>query len=363
MHHMTPKQRYQHDLNNATFFADDAQSKAVDALQVLYERLVNSRSRPGNVITRLFTRAATVPGIYLVGGVGRGKTYLMDIFYECLEQIDKQRVHYHRFMLDIHEQLRTLPKSPDPLQVIGGKLAKQTRVLCLDEFHVTDVADAMLLAGLLKALFENGVTLVATSNTHIDDLYLNGLQRERFMQAIELLNDYTVQIDLQEGKDYRLEHLEKAQTYILTGEFNNHAMLQACFEEMAPAAIEYNKRLQIHHREIQTIAVSDDLVWFDFAELCNTPRAAKDYLELAKLFHTVFISHVPVFLPADDSAAKRFMHLIDALYDHRVKLITTAQREPHDLYHGKLLTGIFERTISRLIEMASHDYLAQPHRI
>ena len=360
---MSPKQRYQHDLNNMHLFADPAQSRAVDALQVLYEALAQKSANTNGFLRRVFSKPRVIPGIYLVGSVGRGKTYLMDMFYECLDQIEKERVHYHRFMLDIHEQLRSLPKSPDPLQIIGGQLAKQFRVLCLDEFHVTDVADAMLLTGLLASLYKHGVVLVMTSNCRIDNLYLNGLQRERFMQAIALLKDHSVEIDLQAGVDYRLERLVKAQTYIVSENLNNHVALQARFEELAPARIEYNKCLNIYNRDIRTIALADDLAWFDFFELCNTPRAAKDYLELAKMFHTIFISDVPAFTPADDSAAKRFMHLIDALYDHRVKLITTAQRAPQDLYHGKLLTGIFERTTSRLMEMASHDYLAQPHRI
>lgn len=360
---MSPKQRYQQDLKNLQLFADPAQGRAVDALQVLYEALAEHKNNQTRFLGRIFSRHHIIPGIYLVGSVGRGKTYLMDMFYECLEQVDKQRIHYHRFMLDIHEQLRNLPKSPDPLQIIGRQLATQIRVLCLDEFHVTDVADAMLLTGLLKALYKHGVILVMTSNSKIDNLYLNGLQRERFMQAIDLLKDHSVEIDLETGKDYRLEHLVKAQTYIISESLDNHAALQARFEALAPASIEYNKPLQIYNREIKTIAVADDLAWFEFFELCNTPRAAMDYLELAKMFHTIFISHVPAFTPADDSAAKRFMHLIDALYDHRVKLITTAQRAPQDLYHGKLLTGIFERTTSRLMEMASHDYLAQAHRM
>ena len=360
---MSPKQRYQQDLNNAQLIADPAQSRVVDALQVLYEALANNNHQGNHWLGRLLGKSHSVPGIYLVGSVGRGKTYLMDMFYDCLEQVAKQRVHYHRFMLDLHEQLRGLPKSPDPLQIIGRQLAKDTRVLCLDEFHVNDVADAMLLTGLLKALYKHGVILVMTSNCPIDDLYLNGLQRERFMQAIALLKEHSVEIDLQTGKDYRLERLVKAQTYIISENLDNHDALQSRFEELAPGQIEYKKCLQIYNREIRTIAVADDLVWFDFDEICNTPRAAKDYLELAKIFHTIFISGVPTFTPADDSAAKRFMHLIDALYDHRVKLITTAQRAPQDLYQGKLLMGNFERTSSRLMEMASIDYLAQAHRL
>ncbi len=360
---MTPKQRYQQDLTQTTFKRDVAQGHAVEALQVLFDRLLLRQTESRSFFNRLFSGTKTVPGIYLVGSVGRGKTYLMDVFYECLQQVDKQRVHYHRFMTDIHDQLRTLPKSPDPLLIVGKRIAQQTRVLCLDEFHVTDVADAMLLAGLLKAMFKNGVTLVATSNTHIDDLYLHGLQRERFMEAIALLKDYMVEVDLQAGSDYRLEHLEKAHTYHIDSNLNNHACLQSRFQELAPAHIEYNKSLTIYNREIQTLAVADDVVWFDFSELCDTPRAAKDYLELAKRYHTLFLSRIPVMLPANDSAAKRFMHLIDALYDHRVKLIATAQTTPQEIYQGNLLAGMFDRTVSRLIEMSSHDYLAEPHRL
>ena len=360
---MTPKQRYQQDLTQTTFKRDVAQGHAVEALQVLFDRLLLSQKESRSFFNRLFSGTDTVPGIYLVGSVGRGKTYLMDVFYECLQQIDKQRVHYHRFMTDIHEQLRTLPKSPDPLLIVGKKIAQQTRVLCLDEFHVTDVADAMLLAGLLKVMFKNGVTMVVTSNTRIDDLYLNGLQRERFMDAIALLKDYMVEIDLKNGTDYRLEHLEKVHTYHIDSNLDNHECLQSRFKELAPAHIEYNKSLTIYNREIQTLAVADDVVWFDFSELCDTPRAAKDYLELAKRYHTLFLSRIPVMKPANDSAAKRFMHLIDALYDHRVKLIATAQTTPQEIYQGNLLSGIFDRTVSRLIEMSSHDYLAEPHRI
>ena len=234
--------------------------------------------------------------------------------------------------------------------------------LCLDEFHVTDVADAMLLTGLLDTLFKNGVTLVATSNTRIDDLYLNGLQRERFMSAISLLKDYTVEIDLEQGTDYRLLHLEKGGTYKLEKEKNNQVWLKEKFCELCPTTISYSEPLQIQNRTLNTIALSEDVVWFDFSELCDTPRAAQDYLEIAKQFHTVVVSNIPALVPARDSAAKRFMHLIDALYDHRVKLIATAEETPELLYQGNMLKGMFDRTVSRLIEMASHDYLALAHR-
>lgn len=359
---MSPEERYQSDTRQDGFYPDSAQQKAIDALQVLYSKLKQARPRPSGVINRLFKGIDVVPGIYLWGGVGRGKTYLMDLFFESLDTTHKQRVHYHKFMLDIHEQLKYLPKSPDPLITIGKKIADETRVLCLDEFHVTDVTDAMLLAGLLRTLFKQGVTLVATSNICINDLYKNGLQRERFLEAITLLMDYTVEIELTDGKDYRLVHLEQADTYLVTEGDARREWLEERFRSLAPTRVSRDADIIVYDRPIHSIAVADDVVWFDFNEVCNTPRAAKDYLYLSREFHTIFVSDIPTLRDANDSAAKRFMHLIDALYDHRVKLVATAEATPDALYHGRLLGGSFDRTVSRLIEMGSHDYLAMPHK-
>lgn len=359
---MTPEEKYNYDIQHAGFTDDPTQRCAVASMQILFEKLLQTSTAPTSIFGRILKRNQPVPGIYLWGGVGRGKTYLMDMFFESLETVSKHRVHYHKFMLDIHEQLKSLPKSPDPLITIGKAFAEKTRVLCLDEFHVTDVTDAMLLAGLLRSLFKHGVTLVATSNTRIDNLYLNGLQRERFMQAIYLLKDYTVEIELLRGVDYRLSHLEQADTYMVQNGQSRRDWLEDRFNDLAPTRVIQNDQLTVHGRLIKIEAISDDVVWFDFDEVCNTPRAAKDYLQLAKEFHTVFISNIPVMMDADDSAAKRFMHLIDALYDHRVKLVTTAEAEPDKLYNGRLLKGAFDRTVSRLIEMGSHDYMAMPHK-
>jgi cell division protein ZapE len=358
---MSLQLRYTDDLSHKGFTPDPVQQQAIVALQHLSDTLNKQGMASRGVVMRLLMGPIKTPGIYLWGSVGRGKTYLMDIFYESLNGVSKQRVHYHRFMLDIHEQLRVLPKSPNPLMIIGRSISRKTRVLCLDEFHVTDVADAMLLTGLLHALFSHGVTLVVTSNTRLDELYLNGLQRERFMQAIALLKDCTVEIDLQAGQDYRLLHLKRGETYLLANELSQQTLF-AKFNELAPGDVLRGQPLVIHDRNINTIAISDDLVWFDFHELCDTPRAAKDYLELARLFHTVFVSNIPQLVDAQDSAAKRFMHLVDALYDHRVKLIASASTQPAELYRGRLLKGAFDRTVSRLIEMGSEDYLGLAHK-
>lgn len=354
-------QRYAQDLSCKGFTPDPVQQQAIAALQRLSDTLNRSGKHTPGLLSRLVSGPQRIPGIYLWGSVGRGKTYLMDMFYDSLTRVSKQRVHYHKFMLDIHAQLQVLPKSPNPLTVIGRSIAARTRVLCLDEFHVTDVADAMLLAGLLRAIFKFGVTLVVTSNTPLDKLYLNGLQRERFIQAIELLRDHTVQIDLQNGQDYRLLHLTDGNSY-LSADVRSRQCLFERFQAMAPGSVAHDTAIMIHDRAIRALALAEDVVWFDFQELCDTPRAAKDYLEIARQFHTVFVSDIPVLADAQDSAAKRFMHLVDALYDQRVKLIASAEQPPATLYQGRLLQGAFERTVSRLIEMASDGYLVLPHK-
>lgn len=360
---MTPKERYAADLRRPDFIADPIQALAVEHLHNLYQALENCAVQSQGVLSRLWRKPEPVKGLYLWGSVGRGKTYLMDCFYDGLQVSRKQRVHYHRFMLNIHERLRNLPKSPNPLPIIGRQIAEQVQVLCLDEFHVSDVADAMLLAGLLQALFDNGVTLVTTSNTAIGDLYLNGLQRERFMAAIALLQRHTTEINLQQGTDYRLSHLQKGETYMVAMEGALHTLVEGRLLELAPGAVQRNCAIEINGRAVQARAESDDVVWFDFNEICNTPRAAQDYLEIARDYHTVLVSAIPKMGEAHESAAKRFMHLIDALYDHHVKLVATAEAPPQGLYHGRQLAGAFDRTVSRLIEMNTQDYLALPHKL
>jgi len=358
---MSLQEQYALDLSSKGFIPDTAQKQAMLILQGLADMLNGRSGRSQHRLMQKLFGPTRIPGIYLRGGVGRGKTYLMDMFYDELCTSQKRRVHYHRFMLDIHEQLRVLPKSPNPLNVIGRNLASSFQVLCLDEFHVLDVADAMLLAGLLRALFRYGVTLVMTSNTRIDDLYRNGLQRERFLEAIALLQAHTMEVDLQPGQDYRLLHLRQGESYLAPGPETNQR-LERKFRELTAGKPAYGHALCVHGRKIRTLALADDVVWFDFHDLCDTPRAAKDYIEIACLFHTVFVSGIPILADAQDNAAKRFMHLVDALYDHRVKLIASACVPPLQLYRGRLLQGAFERTVSRLIEMGSLDYLSLPHK-
>jgi len=361
---LSPMARYRHDLARG-YRADPAQSVVVDYLQGIYFALLNeSRQQPG-LMQRLFSRKRdNIKGIYLWGGVGRGKTYLVDSFYESLSFLPRRRIHFHHFMRDIHEQLKTLPKSPNPLPIIARHLAAEMRVLVLDEFFVDDIADAMLLVGLLPALFENGLVLITTSNFEPDQLYKNGLQRLYFLKAIEEIKANTHVVELAEGDDFRLQRLERGGTYhIVRSELEADAILQRQYEQLVPEHERLNTPFEINHRIIDTRGHNLDIVRFDFRAICETPRSPSDYVEIAREYHTVLIGTVPEMGEGKDDVAKRFMHLIDALYDHGVKLIVTAEAPPDELYHGRRIKHAFTRTVSRLYEMGSKAYLSQAHRI
>lgn len=363
---ITPLQRYQSDLSSKRIKTDEQQRQAVQHTQRLFLELNSTSLNKVSFLSSFFDiNKSPVRGLYLWGGTGRGKTYLVDSFYECLPTKKKYRVHFHRFMLDIHKQLDDLHKSPNPLEIIAAKLAEKMDVLCLDEFHVHDIADAMLLAGLLKAMFEQGITLVATSNISIHNLYKNGLQRERFMYAIELLAEFMDEFDLGDGKDYRFNILDKSEHFYIidknkTNEMGNK-FLALKFTELAPCKPKTRRSIEINNREINYISYADDIIWFDFHELCHTNRSAHDYIEIAEHFHTVLLSNIQVFNEQDDAAAKRFVHFIDAVYDHNVKLLATSADEPTALYRGKRMKFAFDRTISRLTEMGTERYLKLAH--
>jgi len=359
---MTPRQRYQADLDRQGFHPDVAQQQAVELLQSVYDRLIGPQPVLPVWNRLLGQRSTPVRGLYLWGGPGRGKTYLMDCFYECLPFKEKRRVHFHRFMLEIHEALDALPKTPDPLHIVADKLAGGCRVLCLDEFHITDIADAMLLAGLLEALFARQLTLVATSNIAADALYENGLQRDRFLPAIDLLQDNTRGYEIRGKQDFRLELLQHSGTYQLASGKSARDWLEKALCELAPVAYQRKVTVEVHGRELHAHALAEDIVWFEFDELCLQPRSARDYLELAREFHALLLEGVPCMGEDLDEAARRFIHLIDALYDHGVKLLATADAAPDRLYEGTRLEKAFQRTASRLTEMSSKHYLSCPHR-
>ena len=362
---MTPLQRYQSDVNQRRIKADELQLQAVQFTQRLYSELLIAMEGNESYFTSFFKKKLPVRGLYLHGGTGRGKTYLVDSFYECLPGDRKHRVHFHRFMLEIHQQLEQLPKSQNPLDIIAKQLAEKLDVLCLDEFHVHDIADAMLLAGLLKAMFEHGITLVATSNIEIQDLYKNGLQRERFMYAIELLQKYCDEFDLGTDTDYRFNILGRSENYFLINDKNTRERgedyLAFKFIELAPCQPKTERSIEINNRELKYLLCADDLIWFNFNELFYTHRSAYDYIKLAEFFQTILISDIQVFEEKDDAAAKRFIHFIDAIYDHNVKLLVSANAMPSELYRGNRLKFAFDRTISRLTEMGSEHYLRLAH--
>ncbi len=344
------------------FIPDAAQQQALVHLQRLYQALCAEPPKPGLFGKLLKRKAEPIRGLYLWGGVGRGKTYLMDLFFNALPIQKKQRMHFHRFMQRIHADLQALPKSPDPLLIVAKSLAQEMRVLCLDELHVHDIGDAMLLGRLLEGLFDNGVTLVTTSNIPADLLYKNGLQRERFLPAIEQLKYHTESFHLDNGTDYRTLLLEKAGLYHLSDGDGSDAALRDYFIALAPGVDPREGGININNRIIATRATSQDVVWFSFKELCETARSATDYLEISRLYHTLLISDIPAMSETVDDAAQRFIHLIDALYDHNVNLIISAAVPPGQLYHGRRHQFAFQRTISRLQEMGSSRYHNQAHR-
>jgi len=301
-------------------------------------------------------------GLYLWGGVGRGKTLLMDWFYDSLRSSRRERTHFYRFMRQVHAELRTVTRRTQPLEVVAQRLARHARVICLDEFFVADIADAMILAGLFEGLFRRGVTLVATSNVPPQDLYKDGLQRRRFLPAIELLRAHVDVVHLDGGTDYRLRQLEMAPTYLDSNDARTAARLQQRFAALAGGAASGASVLSIEDRPIAAVATGPGMVWFEFSQLCEGPRSQNDYIELAHSYHTLFLSNIPEFTTNNENAARRFIMLIDELYDRGVKIVVSAAAAPAGLYHGERLQFEFERAASRLIEMQTQHYMAGQHR-
>ena len=301
-------------------------------------------------------------GLYVWGGVGRGKTWLMDLFFQSLPFRDKQRSHFHRFMQSVHDELKKYREQTNPLDRVADRLAQKVRVLCFDELFVTDIADAMLLGNLFRGLFERGVTLVATSNVAPDDLYKEGLQRARFVPAIRLLKEHTRVAHMDGGADYRLRLLERAHTWFDARETATAVDLEKLFDAIAAEPGATDTTLILNHRRLRAHRHADGAIWFPFKELCEGPRGQADYIEIARCYHTVFLTDVPVLGPDAENAARRFISLVDEFYDHAVKLVVSAVAPVTELYRGAKLNFEFERTKSRLIEMQSQDYLSRPHQ-
>jgi len=363
----TPTQRYKADLLREGFTHDLAQEHVVGLLQNLYDRLLARENTRSGGLQGLLSRFRSAPaepemGLYLWGGVGRGKTYLVDTFFESLPFPRKLRVHFHRFMQRVHVELTALEGEKNPLEAVADRLAAEALIICFDEFFVTDIADAMILGGLMEALFERGVTLVATSNIIPGQLYANGLQRQRFLPAIALIEKYTRVVELDAGVDYRLRVLQQAELYHYPLDDMADKSLRVSFESLAPEQGKHWERIEINGRYLTSRCVADDVIWFDFAELCDGPRSQNDYIELARIYHAVLISGVPAMGVDSDDRARRFVNLVDEFYDRNVKLVLAAEKPLLELYQGGRLEFEFQRTVSRLQEMQSREYLAREHR-
>ena len=365
----SPIDKYRQDLTKDDFLFDAAQENAVKNLQRLYEDLqvkpveVSSFKKVLNRWKKVYVKQEIKPvrGLYFWGGVGRGKTYLVDTFYDCLPFKDKMRVHFHRFMHRVHQELKGLTGQSDPLKIIAKKFASETRIICFDEFFVSDITDAMILGTLFEELFAHNVTLVATSNIIPDELYRNGLQRERFLPAIKLINEHTEIINVDSGVDYRLRTLEQAEIFHHPLDQQANENLHHYFEQLSCEPGKAGADIEINNRQLSTVRVSDGVVYFDFSVLCESARSQSDYMEISQLYHTVLMANVKQMGHESDDSTRRFIALVDEFYERNVKLIMSAEYPLEELYTGGNLTFEFKRCLSRLQEMQSHDYLASEH--
>jgi len=368
---LSPLARYERDLTRDDFRRDVSQVNAVQYLQTLYEALVadwkaGKSSGLNGIIKKIFggQEKVQIKGLYFWGGVGRGKTYLMDNFFESLPFPQKMRMHFHRFMRRVHAELKKLDGQKNPLEKVADIIAAETKVICFDEFFVSDITDAMILGTLMSELFKRGVVLVATSNIMPDGLYKDGLQRARFLPAIDLLKKHTHVVNVDGGVDYRLRALEQAELYHFPLDANADLSLQKSFRSLlaSPTDEKSNEVLIVEGREIQTRYSAEGVVWFDFEAICDGPRSQNDYIELSKEYHSVFISNVPALGRSNDDQARRFVNLVDEFYDRHLKLVLSADKPLSELYSEGKLNFEFQRTISRLLEMQSHEYLGMEHR-
>ncbi|TFW28570.1 cell division protein ZapE [Massilia horti] len=358
---MNVQEYYQHALTERGFKSDPAQQRAVDRLQQAYDEWVAYKAKRSTSFKRLINRPDVPRGVYMWGGVGRGKSFLMDSFYSVVPVVRKTRLHFHEFMRAVHRQLDELKGMEDPLIEVARRIAKKYRLICFDEFHVNDVADAMIMYNLLSHLFANGVSFVMTSNYEPDKLYPDGLHRDRMLPTIALLKNKLDVINVDAGIDYRHRTLEQVQAYYMPLNAASDAALRSAYASIADTADE-DPRVHIEEREIRALRRAGGVIWFDFATLCGGPRSQNDYLELASRFHTVILSGVPAMSAAQSSEARRFTWLVDVFYDHKVKLIMSAEVEPDQLYTKGMLANEFHRTVSRIIEMQSREYMLAERR-
>ena len=362
---MSPKAWYQDIRALPGFVHDAALAAAIDELDVLWHQLIEFKSRRNHFLGRSLLSPEVPKGLYLWGGVGRGKTFLMDAFYSCLPYRRKRRIHFHNFMAEVHHGMKLLVGEDDPLIALSDRIAKSTRLLCLDEFHVDDIADAMILGRLVEAMFERGVVLITTSNYPPDGLYPHGLQRQNFLPAIELLKRELKVLHMDSGNDYRLRTAAREPLFLVAndadGDAANEARLDKWFEQISAGVHRDEQHVEVRGRPIPVKKIARNVVWFEFKELCGGAHAQEDYLEIAHLFPTVFLSHIPRMTADHADEARRFTWLIDVLYDNNVRLAASSAATPDEIYTDGVLSGEFSRTTSRLSEMQTQRYLQLPH--
>jgi cell division protein ZapE len=358
---MSVASQYHQELAQRGYTSDPAQLGAVQALERCADEWADYKGQRSNAFKKLINRPGIPQGVYMHGGVGRGKSFLMDCFYNAVPIVRKTRLHFHEFMREVHRELADLQGTVNPLDELGRRMAQRYRLVCFDEFHVADITDAMILHRLLDAMFKNSIGMVTTSNFKPDDLYPNGLHRPRILPAIELLKRHMQVISVDNGTDYRRRTLEQVKMYhVPLGDVADQAMQEA-FTSLAEAKDE-DPVLHIESRQIQSKRRAGGVVWFEFKELCGGPRSMNDYLELATQFHCIILSNVPQMFVRQASEARRFTWLVDVLYDRRVKLIMSAAVAPELLYTEGPLAHEFPRTASRLHEMQSAEFLALERR-
>lgn len=359
---MSVRSTYEAELRARGFSADPAQLRAVEALERCAREWSVYKQRRSNSLKKLFVHPEIPRGVYMYGGVGRGKSFLMDCFFNAVPLRRKTRLHFHEFMREVHRELRDLQGTVNPLDVLGARIAQRYKLICFDEFHVADVTDAMILHRLLDALFKAGVGFVTTSNFHPDGLYPDGLHRDRILPAIAMLKQKLEVINVDNGTDYRQRTLTHVELYHCPLDAQADASLEATFAKLAEAHDEAPV-MHIESRQIPAVRRAGGVIWFDFRTLCGGPRSQNDYLEIASQFHTVLLSNVPQMSVRQASEARRFTWLIDVLYDRRVKLVLSAAVPPDALYTEGPMAHEFPRTVSRLGEMQSAEYLATEHRV
>jgi cell division protein ZapE len=359
---ISPKAWYKTASAKPDFVHDAAQAAAIDELEVLWHQLMDFKSRRNQFLGRSLLSPDVPKGLYLWGGVGRGKTFLMDAFYACLPYRRKRRIHFHNFMAEVHHEMKLLANENDPLIALADRIAKSTRLLCLDEFHVDDIADAMILGRLIAALFERGVVLMTTSNYPPEGLYPHGLQRQNFLPVIALLKREMKVLKVDSGSDYRMQAMAREPMFIVPAGVSSEARMEALFERITSGTRQGVGHVEVHGRSLPVKKFSRTVAWFDFNELCGGAHAQEDYLAIAHRFPTVFLSNIPQMTAEHAAAARRFTWLIDVLYDNNVRLVASAAVVPEQLYAEGMASSEFSRTVSRLTEMQSRRYLQLPHK-